>query len=202
MEDNLIVILVLFTVSVIGLSILYLTKSRSSLQKGTRKSLKTIETENLNSIKDAYANSMEIIKEQNAFLMEDAKQSKKKVANQAGIIIRQNGGQQEEEIKITDKNIQEHYEIDVNNGMKLVESMNLPFLNGMDKSKLPELINNPLVKSRVWDFLKVNKDEMISLGVLVPKGSKQTQTEPQQKESTEDGMMHLEFDNKNSNHMA
>lgn len=194
-------ILILFGMSCVTLSVVYLSKFSGRKQK---KIVKGIKDENTDEIIKSYENSMTIIKQQNEFLMADAKQTKKKLAAEIGVNLRNREEESTQtEIKITDENLEEYYEIDVTNGIKLVESMKLPFLDNMDKSKIPDLINNPIIKGKVWKYIKENKDEMISLGVIVPKGIVQEKsTKEEVKNDNPDGMLELEFSQKNANHMA
>jgi len=204
MEDSLIAFLVLFSVSIVSITMIYITKFSGNKRK---KAIKTVETENIDSIVQSYANSIEVLKEQNEFLVGENKTIKKRLAAEIGVNLRQNEVEtKQEEIKITEKNLEEHYEIDMINGLKLVQTMNLPFLNNMDKSKVPELMNNPMVKNAVWNYIKKNKDEMINLGVIVPKGQMVENAIEDSKETKQEdnpnGMMQLEMTPENSKYMA
>lgn len=201
MEDSLIVFLVLFGVSVPTLAVVYLTKFSKNKQK---KATKTVKEENFDSVVQTYANTVTVLSEQNEFLVAENKTIKKRLAAEIGVNIKAEQEENYPEIsnpRITEKNLEEHYEIDVTNGIKLVKTMNLPFLENMDESKIPSLLNNPIVKNKVWEYIKENKDEMISLGVIIPKGQvSQESTETPETETN--GMMNLEFADSNAKHMA
>lgn len=204
MEDSLIAFVIIFSVSVIPISVIYLTKFNGI---GRKKAIKSIERQNIDEIIKSYQNSMEVLKSQNQFLFEDSKQVKQKLSREMGINMRKNEVELEaSNPKINSKNLRDYYEIDLSNGLKLVESMNLPFLKDMDKSKIPELINNPIIKNKVWSYIKDNKDEMIDLGVIVPIGQKiQDDTVVEKtkvKEETDGNMMNLSFGNENGKYMA
>lgn len=171
-----------------------------SKQKRTNK---TVREDNMDIIKQSYESTIEILREQLNLVTEESKSVKRRLAKEIGLNMERDEPQEEKEIKINSKNLEENYEIDVVNGVKLVESMNLPFLNTMDKSKIPDLLNNPMIKGKVWDYIKKNKDEMISLGVIIPKGQvSQTETKEEEKPQAENGMMNLEFNNSNAKFMA
>lgn len=198
MEDWLIAFLVLACISIISVTIIYLSKFSGGKRK---KAIKTVEAENIDTITKSYENSMEILKYQNEFLMADSKQTKKRLAAEVGINLRQNESiSKTPGIKIDVKNLQQEYVIDVDSGVKLVESMNLPLLDNMDKSKIPNLLKLPMVKKKVWEYIENNVDEMISLGVIVPKG--QTTEQEKSVEQSENGMMNLEFSENNAKFMA
>lgn len=197
--------LVLFGVSVPTLALVYLTKFSGKKQK---KVVKTVKEENTEAITTSYQNTINVLSEQNNFLVQENKTIKKRLAAEIGVNLRaeQEENPQQEEIKITTGNLEEHYDIDINAAMPLVKSMKstIPFIANMDDSKIPELINNPLVKKFVWKYIKENKDEMIDLGVIVPKGQltqiQETKEEP--KEENPQGMMDLKFADNNSRYMA
>lgn len=99
------------------------------------------------------------------------------------------------------KNLENEYEIDISKALPLLDSFNLPF--NIDKSKIPALLNNPLIKGKVWEYIKKNKDEMISLEIIVPKGTIQnTQQDAEVEDSNPTGMLNLSFDQTNSKYMA
>ncbi len=208
MEDSLITFLVLFGISVPTLALAYLAKFNSSKQK---KAIKTVKEENFETIQQTYANTVKVLIEQNEFLVEENRVVKKKLAAEIGLKSKAEQTEikqlQTPEIEITSDNLEEHYEIDVASGLKLVESMNLPLLKNMDKSKLPEMMNNRIVKSYIWNYIKKNKDEMIELGVILPKGQmventiKDSKTEDK-KEENPSGMLELEFGQGNAKYMA
>ena len=200
MEDSLLAFLIIFTVSVVTIAAVYVTKFSGNKQK---KAPKTIIEENKETVVQTYANTVTVLTEQNDFLVQENKTIKKRLAAEIGVNIKSKQEEiatEKEKIEITSENLQEHYEIDVESGLKLVESLNLPLLENMDKSKIPALMNNPMVKNLVWKHIKENKDEMISLGVIIPKGQKQTETKEEPKE--ESGLMNLEFSNSNAKYMA
>jgi len=202
MEDTLFAIFGLIGVSIVSFSVIYITKFSGTKQ---RRAVKTVKEENIDVIVQSYANSIEVLKEQNEFLVSENKTIKKRLAAEIGVNIRSEQAEMPVETKINAKNLEEFYEIDVSNGLKLVESMNIPFLNNMDKSKIPELINNPIIKKKVWSYIKENKDEMINLGVIVPIGSMQDNkvVEKTKEESpSNDGTIQLEFSEDNAKYMA
>lgn len=170
-----------------------------SKQKRTNK---TVKEDNMDTIKQSYESTIEILKEQLNLVTEESKSVKRRLAKEIGLNMERDEPKEEKQIKISSKNLEEHYEINVENALKLVESMNIPFLDNMDKSKIPALLNNPMIKNKVWDYIRENKDEMISLGAIVPKGTVQeTQTEPQE-EKPSDETMQLGFTQDNAKYMA
>lgn len=204
MEDSLITFLVLFGVSVPTLVVVYLTKFGGIKRK---KAVKTVKEENFDTIQLTYANTVKVLSEQNEFLVAENKVIKKRLSAEIGVNIKAEQAEIPVETKITEKNLEEHYEIDVLNGLKLVKTMNLPMLNNIDESKIPDLLNNPMVKNTVWNYIKKNKDEMISLGVIIPKGTMvenaidESKKESKQEENS-NGMMQLEMTTENSKYMA
>jgi len=167
MEDSLLAFLIIFTVSTVTLAGVYLAKF-SALKR--KKAVKSVEDVNADTIRKSYENSMEILKIQNDFLMQDSKTTKKRLAAEIGINLRENQEENEINTKITTANLQEHYEIDINSITKLLPTLNIPLLQNIDMSKIPELINNPIIKSKAWDYIKQHKQEMIDMGVIVPIG--------------------------------
>lgn len=203
MEDSVIVFFIMLSMIVVTFAVAFLIKFSGNKRK---KAIKTVKEENIDTIVQSYANSIEILREQNEFIVQENKTIKKRLAAEIGVNLRSSEPQQEKEIKITEKNLQEHYEIDMLSGLKLVESMNLDILKNMDKSKLPKMLDNPIVKSAVWSYIKKNKDEMIELGVIIPKGQMvenaiKDSKEPMSEEN-DNGMMNLEFANDNAKYMA
>lgn len=201
-NDYIFITLVLIGLSIVGY---LLTVTNGNKQK---KSIKTVKEENMEVVKESYSSTIEIQRGQIELVSEENKSLKRRLAKEIGLnYVRNDPTETIKDIKITEKNLQEHYEIDMLSGLKLIESMNLPLLKNMDKSKLPDMLNNPIVKSAVWSYIKKNKDEMIELGVIIPKGQmvenaiKDSKQETKQEENPS-GMMELEMNNENSKYMA
>lgn len=201
-NDYIFITLVLIGLSIVGY---LLTVTNRNKQK---KSIKTVKEENMEVVKESYSSTIEIQRGQIELVSEENKSLKRRLAKEIGLnYVRNDPTETIKDIKITEKNLQEHYEIDMLSGLKLIESMNLPLLNNMDKSKLPEMLDNPIVKSAVWSYIKKNKDEMIELGVIIPKGQmvenaiKDSKQETKQEENPS-GMMELEMNTENSKYMA
>ena len=104
--------------------------------------------------------------------------------------------------RIPTRNLEEHYEIDVNSLLQILKNIKLPFQ--IDQSKIPELLQNPLVKAKAWEYIKKHREEAIQLGAIVPIGSVKpttsTTTTPEI-EQTEDNSM-MKIGTLDSKHMA
>lgn len=203
MEDTTIIILGMLVVVFGSFVVLLLTKFSKRKQ---RKSSNTVQEQNIETIIQSYENSMEILKNQNQFLVEDSKMAKRRLAAEIGVNLRNNQEElQNKEIKVTTKNLEENYEIDIKAALPLIKSLksNIPFLKNMDDSKLPELINNPIAKKFAWDYIKKNQSEMIELGVIVPKGQV-VETEQSETETDDTKKINgeLQFSEANKEYMA
>lgn len=205
MED---LTLIIVSIIVLGgfIGVTWITNFSGKKQK---KAVKTVKEENTEAISTSYQNSINVLREQNEFLVQENKTIKKRLAAEIGVNLKATQSEietKQEEIEITTDNLEEHYDIDINAAMPLVKSMKstIPFIANMDDSKIPELINNPMVKKFVWKYIKENSEEMIDLGVIVPKGqlTKIETKEEKPKDGNPDGMMNLAFSDANAKHMA
>jgi len=199
---------VMFAGMVVIVAIILYQNVLKSKQKRTVKSVQDV---NINTVSQSYQSTIEILKDQIELITEESKSVKRRLAKEIGLNYERDGTTPEKEIKISSKNLEEYYKIDISAALPLISSMkkSIPFLKDMDNSKIPELINNPIVKKYVWDYIKKNKDEMISLHVIVPIGqvtqvqeSKEPKTEEEQITNNESSMMGLAFDNTNGKYMA
>lgn len=198
-------LLIIGVFSLTGLMILYQKVFKSKQKRTTR----TVQDTNIDTIVGSYEGTIEILKQQLQLVTSESLSVKRRLAKEIGLNYERNDDVPEKEIKINDKNLDQHYEIDLNAALPLVKSLKstIPFLKNMNDSEIPNLINNPIAKKFAWDYIKKNKDEMISLGVIVPIG----QTAPEQIEEkqegtrekeTDVGMMNLNFDENNRKYMA
>ncbi len=200
-----IIIIMIIGFSFIGSAIIY---TKMGL-KGSKRAKKTIETFSIDTMTEEF-NKMKLFYEDKCYTLEKEMKHWRGRASRLEQIEDNgtgNNGQTGRPTKITANNIQDFYEIDISNGLKLVESMNIPLLNNMDKSKIPDLINNPMIKKKVWSYIKENKDEMIDLGIIIPIGQDMkdnvtTKEVDTKKESSNNGMMELGFDDSNGKYMA
>ncbi len=170
-----------------------------------KRTVKGVQEVNANVIIQSYEKTIEVLNSQIELITEESKVVKRRLAKEIGLNYERDGESSlvhHEDKKINSKNLEEHYEIDISNGVKLVKSMNLPFLENMDESKIPSLINNPMIKGKVWDYIKSHKDEMISMGVIIPKGQSQNITEQSTDSSSEKTEGYLKFNESNEKHMA
>jgi len=111
--------------------------------------------------------------------------------------------------KVSLKNLEENYDIDIQKALPLLDTFksSIPFLKNMDSSQIPTLLNNPLVKNYIWDYVKKNKEQMLQLGIIVPKGTvQQIQEKPKEQVQTNginsDGTKTLQFEQSNAQFMA
>lgn len=199
MEDT--TILIITFIIVIGVCIFgfLLTKTNKNKQKRT---IKSFQDENMETIHETYEKTIGILKEQIELITEESKSVKRRLSKEIGL----NQAEEREESNISTKNLEEHYEIDVNSLSTILKSIKLPF--NIDQSKIPELLNNPLIKAKAWEYIKKHRDEAIQMGAIVPIGSVKlptsttSTTTTSEIESTEEenGMMKLDIND--SKYMA
>lgn len=196
--DTIIIVVALCSLS-IGM-VLYKEKGI----KGSKKARKTIESFGIDTMTEEYTRMKGFFEDKCTTLEKEMKHWRGRATRLEQMEDDGTGdnGQTGRPVKITDKNIQENYKIDIDAALPLIKSLksSIPFLKEMDDSKLPELINNPIARKYAWDYIKKNREEMIGLGVIVPIGTtlQVAKPIPDNNNTSQDKIDGLEFNNVNN----
>lgn len=207
MEDTTILILVSI-LSIFG-SFVVIVKSNFVKSK-QRRTIKEAQDVNIITVTESYEQTIKVLQRQNELLVEESKSVKRRLAKEIGLNYKREEDNNSPSYMINSKNLDENYEIDMIKAMPLINSMknSIPFLQNMDVTKINGLINNPIVKKFVWNYIKKNKTEMINLGVIVPRGSithtgevKSTNTQDEIQDNKET-ISNFQFNENNEKYMA
>lgn len=102
--------------------------------------------------------------------------------------------------RVPTRNLEEHYEIDVNSLSQILKNIKLPFQ--IDQSKIPELLQNPLIKAKAWEYIKKHREEAIQLGAIVPIGNAKSTPQNIESDTSEEDNGMMKIDTSDSKHMA
>ena len=168
MEYMTVIVLVVFVVVFSLVGGFLVSKWNKPKQKRTTKS---IQSDNSQIIYETYEKTIEVLKNQMELVATESLAVKRRLAKEIGLNKEDDESENSNDIsKIATKDLQEHYVIDVNAISKLLPTLNIPMLKNIDMKKIPELLDNPIVKIKAWDYIKKNRKEAIEMGVIVPIG--------------------------------